>query len=196
MHPDIRDASSGLLFALRDELERWLGAVRGGNGTWAPAMDMYEDDGELYIEMELPGVSVGDVEILASGQEIIIRAPVASPPPPAKSLVMERRRGSYERRLALDSQWDAGKTRAEFQDGLLTLRLPQVPQMEGTKRIRLEAAKPASRTVVTGAEPPKEKAAAAPQSTPEPDKSAAPGNGTGTGSGPLLIGGPINESKS
>ena len=194
MHPDIRDASSGLLFALRDELERWLGAVRGGNGTWAPAMDMYEDDAELYIEMELPGVAVGEVEILASGQEIIIRAPVASPPPPARSLVMERRRGSYERRLSLETHWDAGKARAEFQDGLLTLRLPRVPQIEGTKRIRLEQAKAANRAVLPSPESGREKASV-PSSTPEPEKPATPGNGSGTGSGPLLIGGPINEGK-
>jgi HSP20 family protein len=192
MHPDIRDASSGLLFALRDELERWLGAVRGGNGTWAPSMDMYEDDGELYIEMELPGVGAGEVEILANGQDLVIRAPVASPPPPAKSLVMERRRGSYERRVTLENQWDTTKTRAEFQDGLLTLRLPRIPQAEGTKRIRLDQAKGATRQTVTAGEAPKEKAALA----PDAEKPAAPGNGTGTGSGPLLIGGPINESKS
>jgi hypothetical protein len=105
---------------------------------------------------------------------------------------MERRRGSYERRVTLENQWDTTKTRAEFQDGLLTLRLPRIPQAEGTKRIRLDQVKGATRQTVTTGDAPKEKAALA----PEPEKPAAPGNGTGTGSGPLLIGGPINESKS
>jgi hypothetical protein len=45
---------------------------------------------------------------------------------------------------------------------------------------------------VTAGETHKEKPALAPES----EKPAAPGNGSGTGSGPLLIGGPINESKS
>src|SRR5688500_3888792 len=107
MQIESKEVANGLLFSLRDELDRWLGAVRGGNGTWVPAADMYTDNSELHIEIELPGVEASDVEILTEGQELTIRALSSDPRAPKDAVVMERRRGTYERTLQLPYGWDA-----------------------------------------------------------------------------------------
>src|SRR5687768_497556 len=110
-----KNVAAGLLFELRDELDRWLGAVRGGNGTWVPATDMYEADGELYVEIEIPGVESSDVEILTEGRELTIRALSSDPRSPKEADLLERRRGTYERTLPMPGGWDATRARAEFQ---------------------------------------------------------------------------------
>src|SRR5687768_4996411 len=99
MLSETRDSGSGLLFQIREELDRWVGSVRGGNGTWSPATDMYVDEGELYVEVEVPGVDPGDVEILTEGMGLTVRAVSADPQPPKDSEILERRRGTYERHL-------------------------------------------------------------------------------------------------
>lgn len=137
MLSESREAGSSLLFSLREELDRWLGAVRGGNGTWSPATDMYPDEGELLIEMEMPGVDAGDVEILSEGQELTVRALTSDPLPPKNAQVMERRRGNYERTLFIPHDWDPGSTSAALKDGILTLRVPKAPEPEGARRIEL-----------------------------------------------------------
>jgi HSP20 family protein len=206
MQSESRETGSGLLFALRDELERWLGAVRGGNGSWVPATDMYEDEGELYIEMELPGVAPGDIEILAEKSEIRIRASSRVPSPPSQTMIHERRRGTYERTLDLGDRWEGEKARADFEHGVLTLRVPLAPVTEGARRIPLDSAKQPSASIRTNAPGDTGKARAIldePFATPSP-ASAAPAvpappkesaGSTPSGGAPLLIGGPINDKK-
>jgi len=138
MQCESKEMASGLLFSLRDELDRWLGAVRGGNGTWAPAVDMFEENGELRIEMELPGVEATDVEIQCHGLEVTVRALSAEPRAPQEAALQERRRGTYERTLTVSPDWSTRGTQASFKDGLLTLRIPEAPAPEGPRRINLE----------------------------------------------------------
>src|SRR3954447_25064815 len=105
MQTESKDVAGGMLFALRDELDRWLGAVRGGNGTWVPATDMYEEDGDLHLEIDLPGVEGSDVEILTEGQDLTVRALSSDPRSPKGATMLERRRGTYERTLNLPQGW-------------------------------------------------------------------------------------------
>ena len=137
MQTESRQVACGMLFQLRDELDRWLGAVRGGNGTWVPATDMYEEDGDLHLEIELPGVEASDVEILTEGQDLTIRALSSDPRCPKGAEMLERRRGTYERTLTLPYGWDATRAKADFHNGILTLRVPQAVEPEKARRITL-----------------------------------------------------------
>lgn len=135
MLSETRDSGSSLLFQIREELDRWVGSVRGGNGTWSPATDMYVDEGELYVEVEIPGVDPGDVEILTEGVELTVRAVSADPQPPKSSEIVERRRGTYERKFSVSLDWDLDNTHASMRDGVLTLRIPPAP---GARRVEVE----------------------------------------------------------
>src|ERR1051325_1969882 len=117
MQTESRDVTGGMLFQLREELDHWLGAVRGGNGTWVPATDMYEEDGELHLEIELPGVEGTDVEIFTEGQELTIRALSSAPLSPKGAELLERRRGTYERTLNIPGGWDPLRSKADFHNG-------------------------------------------------------------------------------
>lgn len=137
MMPETREMGSGVLFALREELDRWLGSVRGGNGNWSPSTDMYMDEGELFIEVELPGVEACDVEILNEGHELTIRALSSDAKTPKGATMTERRRGTYERKLMIPSDMNAVAANADLKDGVLTLRIPRAVESEGARRIEL-----------------------------------------------------------
>ena len=150
MDTESRGAANGLLFQLRDELDRWLGMVRGGNGTWPPATDVYEVDGELYIEMEMPGVEACDIEIVTEEQDVTVRALSSDPRPPKNAELMERRRGTFERTLNISLGWDGSRSKADFRNGVLTLRCPRAIEPEKAHRISLGSAAPtASRSFST-----------------------------------------------
>lgn len=138
MLSESREMGSSLLFALREELDRWVGQVRGGNGTWSPATDMYPEEGELLIEVEMPGVEPGDVEILTEEQTLTVRGTSAEPLTPRSAHLMERRRGTYERVFTIPAEWDAGSAHASLSSGVLSLRVPPAPEPEGARRIELE----------------------------------------------------------
>jgi HSP20 family protein len=196
MQTESRQISCGMLFQLRDELDRWLGAVRGGNGTWVPATDMYEEDGDLHLEIELPGVEASDVEILTEGQELTIRALSSDPRCPKGAEMLERRRGTYERTLSLPYGWDATRAKADFHNGILTLRVPQAVEPEKARRITLgggigittgqnqnRSFGPAPLGIPEKSAPQVEKVNANGAPKPEPAVAA-------------IVGGPINEAKS
>jgi HSP20 family protein len=190
MNGETREMAGGMLFQLRDELDRWLGAVRGGNGTWVPATDMYEEDGEFHIEMELPGIEASDVEILTEGQELTIRALSSDPRCPKNAELLERRRGAYERTVALPYGWDATRAKADFHNGVLTLRIPHAVEPEKARRITLGgAAAPAPRAY-----------SPTPSGTndrPKNTEKDAPANGKAEPVlvGAAIVGGPLVEEK-
>ena len=197
MQIESREVANGLLFALRDELDRWLGAVRGGNGTWVPAADMYQEGTELHIEIELPGVEGSDVEILTEGQELTIRALSSDPRAPKEAHLMERRRGTYERTLTLPGSWDATRAKADFQNGVLTLRVPQAVEPERARRITLGGGQPAVQNRSYAAAP-----AGQPEQKSGPEKLAVNTNQGANGTpkpaepalaGVAVVGGPIDH---
>jgi HSP20 family protein len=194
MQSESREVVGGMLFQLRDELDRWLGAVRGGNGTWVPATDMYEEDGELHLEMELPGVEASDVEILTEGQELTIRALSADPRSPKGAALLERRRGTYERTLSLPYGWDATRAKADFHNGILTLRVPQAVEPEKARRITLGGAisAPAPRTVTQAPAPTAERVIV---EAPKPANGAPKPAESPVLAGTAIVGGPLSESK-
>ena len=58
------------LAALQNEMNRWVGQLAGpapaGNGptsTWAPAVDVWETDGELVLSFELPGIAEDNITV-------------------------------------------------------------------------------------------------------------------------------------
>ena len=176
MTQETREAGSGVLFALREELDRWLGTVRGGNGTWSPATDMYMDEGELYIEVELPGVDGSDVEILTDGHELTIRALSSDPKTPRSASLTERRRGTYERKLNIPSEMNPTAAKADLREGVLTLRIPRAVETETTRRIELGRALGSSTVQSTPVAPPAPAAPAAPAASPTVPVGAQPIN--------------------
>lgn len=108
-------------------------------GMPAPAMDIHQDDNQLEITAELPGVKEDDVELTIDDGVLTLRGEKKSAREDKERGYSERSYGSFERRITLPSNVDADQCSAEFKDGVLTVTLPKTEKSRG-RRIPLGAA--------------------------------------------------------
>ena len=96
-------------------------------GTWVPAVDIYETDkNEFVIKAELPEMKREAIAVTVEQHTLTIsgeRTPGDDMPRDAFRRV-ERAYGKFTRRFALPRTVDASKVAAEYKDGVLTVRLP------------------------------------------------------------------------
>ena len=113
--------------------------------TWAttPAMDVAETEKGYELTAELPGMSEGDVEVVAADGVLTIRGEKKEEKEEKKKdyHLSERRYGSFERRLQIPAGVDADKIEAVFKNGVLTVTLPNKPEAQKlAKKIEVKAA--------------------------------------------------------
>src|SRR6476620_4771827 len=69
-----RMTTTAPIFGLRREIDRLFDDTfaRDGN-SWTPAVDIKENESEIRVEVELPGLSPEDVEIMAENGVLTVR---------------------------------------------------------------------------------------------------------------------------
>ena len=106
-----------------------------------PALDLWQDGDNLYVEAELPGLVLDDLEIYVTGGTQLTLKGKRDIPEVENGTWHRRERGygSFARGLTLPHDVNADKVEASFTNGVLTITLP-----------KLEDAKPRRITVKTG----------------------------------------------
>ena len=94
-------------------------------------VDLYETDDEVVVKASLPGVKAEDVEIAVTGETLTIKGETREEHEEKKPNYyrQERRYGAFQRVLTLPVRVDADKADATFEQGVLNLRLPKVPEV-------------------------------------------------------------------
>jgi HSP20 family protein len=113
------------------ELGRTSGEVL--TGECSPPLDVYETDEAVEITMDLPGVELSAMRIVAKGQTVIIageKAPRRGRGDSSFHLV-ERGYGRFARAVRLTAACDTGKARATFSNGELRVTLPKTNDQRG-----------------------------------------------------------------
>ena len=93
--------------------------------NWTPPADVYEDGRSYYVELELPGVSIEEVQVACEGS--VLR--VAGTRKPGIELTretvqrMERTFGPFAREFAFPEDLDPGRVKAELKDGVLLIEV-------------------------------------------------------------------------
>ncbi|HWL40632.1 MAG TPA: Hsp20/alpha crystallin family protein [Gemmatimonadaceae bacterium] len=139
-----RMTTTSPIFGLRREIDRLFEDTftRDGNG-WTPAVDVQETESDLRVELELPGIRPEDVEITAENGVLTIRGEKRSERKEgeqARYHIVERSYGSFMRTFQLPQGVDEEQIAAEFENGILCLRIPKaaLPQ---ARRIQINAGK-------------------------------------------------------
>jgi HSP20 family protein len=107
-------------------------------GVEGPAVDMYQAKDEIVVRAAIPGVKPEDIEIQVTGDILSIKGELKEEEKIEEGnyLRKERHFGQFCREFTLPTQVSTDKAKAEFEHGVLTLRLPKA-----------EAVKPKSITV-------------------------------------------------
>lgn len=139
-----RMTTSSPIFGLRREIDRLFDDTftREGGG-WTPAVDVQETESDLRVELELPGLKPEDVEITAENGVLTVRGEKRSERKEGEQSrfhVVERTYGSFMRTFQLPQGIDEEQIAAEFENGILSLRIPKsaLPQ---PRRIQIKPGK-------------------------------------------------------
>jgi HSP20 family protein len=121
--------TSSPIFGLRREIDRLFEDTfaRDGN-NWTPAVDIKESDNDIRIDLELPGLRPEDVEITAENGLLTIRGEKRSERKEGddgRYHVVERSYGTFMRTFTLPQGVDESQIQAEFNDGVLSIRIPK-----------------------------------------------------------------------
>lgn len=119
---------------LRTEMDRLFDAFTGRGNGWSPtavfpALNVWEDDRNFFVEAELPGVDLKDIELNVTGSELTIQG--NRPDPEQKDCTYHRRErgvGRFARMLTLPAEVETDKVEAVMKHGVLTIRLPKSQQ--------------------------------------------------------------------
>jgi HSP20 family protein len=104
---------------------------RWGNHSFGlvetPAVKLWEEDEALYLEAELPGLELQDLEIFVAGNNQVTlkgerKAPVAANGVQHRQ---ERGFGKFTRTITLPFPVDDTQVDARFENGMLKVRLPK-----------------------------------------------------------------------
>lgn len=139
-----RPSPFGELMSLRQAMDRlfeesfvrpdqWVG-VDGGT----VALDVTSDKDELVVRAALPGVKPEDVDITVEAGTLTITGEYReeSRPEGSQQVLSEIRRGTFRRAVSLPSGLEADKAVANFENGILTLRIPRAEAVK-PRQIRI-----------------------------------------------------------
>lgn len=101
--------------------------------SFMPALDIMEDEKNLVIKVDAPGMSQKDISVEIQDDQLIIKGERKEEEEIKKKnvYISERRYGSFIRRIRLPEYVEPEKTQAKMKDGVLTVT---IPKKEETKK--------------------------------------------------------------
>jgi HSP20 family protein len=120
---------------------RFFGQSNSGSGSWYPAMDVTEHDGQLHVHAELPGLKPEDVKVEITDDALVIRGERKSQQEHriGKAYQSERRYGEFYREIALPEGVSADQAKAQFRDGVLEVTVPVQQQTINRREIPIQS---------------------------------------------------------
>ena len=97
-------------------------------GAAYPAMNVWEDGDAAHVECELPGLTMNDIEVLVTGNEVTIKGSRKIEPSTqdrASWYRRERAAGDFARSVTLPWEIAADRVKATLRDGVLGIELPK-----------------------------------------------------------------------
>ncbi len=105
-----------------------------------PAMDVAENDKEFTIRVDLPGLKADDLKVEVNDGLLTVSGELGDTVEKEGDRYHYRERsfGAFQRSIRLPNTIDADKVEASFDDGVLNIVLPKLPQAQ-PKQISIKA---------------------------------------------------------
>jgi HSP20 family protein len=101
--------------------------------SWMPNADILEDEQQVVVEIELPGVPADQLSVSVQSGNIVIEGVKVRPDLVAEAAVQtaERTYGSFRRMIQLGVPVNTRQASAVLKAGLLRICFPKVPNRRG-----------------------------------------------------------------
>jgi HSP20 family protein len=131
--PIVRRENSREISSMRDFMDRFFDEVysreNGLVSLGSPSIDLYQTDDEVIVKASLPGIKPEDLHLTVTGEVLTLQGEFKDEQENtnknATYHIRERRYGSFSRSISLPAPVEVDQSRAEFEDGILTLTLPK-----------------------------------------------------------------------
>jgi HSP20 family protein len=99
---------------------------------WSPAADVYENTDEIILQIEIPGVVLGDVKLESLDGKLRVSGHRKSDPEvePRHFVRMERIYGNFSREFAVPGSIDPSSIKATLRNGVLKIVAPKSERKE------------------------------------------------------------------
>jgi HSP20 family protein len=123
------------------------------SANFIPPVDILEDDQNIVVQAELPGVTENDVEIRLENNVLTISGERRLEHEDKKQNVhrIERGYGRFTRSFTLPAVVEPEKVQANFDNGLLTITIPRREESK-SRQIKITKGKPSQMTTRSGKE--------------------------------------------
>ena len=102
----------------------------GDTPSFVPRFDVWENDDELTLCGDMPGVAPENVDIRFENQQLVIHGKVEPREPAGRFIHGEYGVGDFYRSFTIGESVDSANISAEMHDGVLTLRLPKTEDVK------------------------------------------------------------------
>lgn len=127
---------------LHERVERLFGALEEAlesessdfYDTFSPSVDLCENETQVQIAVELPGVKSEDINLTVTAKDVTIAGTKNHSPKTKKALshfCCERQYGKFQRRIGLRWAININETTAELIEGTLKITLPKLIDRRG-----------------------------------------------------------------
>lgn len=111
-----------------------LGEVK--NPNFSPSLDFVNRENDYLIKVETPGIEKEKINVEIDDDYLIIRGEKKDEYENTQdeTYVVERSYGSFRREVKLPSDCEKEKIKADYENGLLSLKIPKVKEKEKKKK--------------------------------------------------------------
>jgi HSP20 family protein len=122
------------LMAMQDRMTRLLDDTLSrlwktevARGIWSPAVDIMEREGEVILNLDIPGVSQSEIDIKVEDSTLIIQGErkFIKESPGENYQQIERPYGTFRRTFSIPRVIDLENIKASYKDGVLCVVLPK-----------------------------------------------------------------------
>jgi HSP20 family protein len=103
------------------------------SSTFNPAIDVRANDAEVALVCDVPGVKQEDIEITLENRVLTIKGTRRFDSRENERVTLGRAYGSFSRSFTLPDSLDEDQLAAELSEGVLTVRIPKLPQAQPRK---------------------------------------------------------------
>jgi len=132
------------------ELDRLTSQIMGTmTRPVAMPIDAYRKDDTFYVHFDLPGVRPDDIDLTVERNVLTVHAERRGPTADGEGvelLAAERPQGTFTRQLFLGDTLDSEKMQADYDAGVLTIRLP-VADAAKPRKVEISANGEGARTI-------------------------------------------------
>ena len=124
-----------------DRLFQQLWGAQRGPRQLAMPMDAYRKEGSFLLQLDLPGVDPGSIELTVEENVLKISAerPAPTPDEGVEPVIAERTFGTFSRQVVLGKTLDSEHIEASYSGGVLTVSIP-VAEKAKPRRIEVNTA--------------------------------------------------------